>query len=184
MSWEEYRISVYGDLERKSHFLQEELYAFQAADKDGSKTLSMREFSSFLHPSLDVEMPARVRKQVLRHKDVDKDNRLSMKEYLGDQTKDWDKEWADYERERFVNELDKNEDTYLSGKEIVNWIVPNVVEDVANEEVKHLFEEADGNEDGLLQFPEILKNVELFVGSGATKYGNHLKDSHHFKDEL
>ena len=38
--------------------------------------------------------------------------------------------------------------------------------------------------DDVLKFEEIIKNHELFVGSEATDYGDHLKNLHRLEDEL
>ena len=50
-------------------------------------------------------------------------------------------------------------------------------------QVEHLFESADDNKDGQLDTDEILDHHDVFVGSEATDYGEHLKDMR-FEDEL
>lgn len=58
--------------------------------------------------------------------------------------------------------------------------------EVAEEEVDHLFVGADDDHDDRLGYDEIIANYDLFVGSEATDYGNHLNEDNlkHFKDEL
>lgn len=56
--------------------------------------------------------------------------------------------------------------------------------EIAEEEVEHLFASADDDHDGLLSFAEILDHHDVFVGSEATDYGDHLNNIHRFEDEL
>lgn len=58
------------------------------------------------------------------------------------------------------------------------WLVPNVLE-TAKEESQHLFQEADVNKDAQLTYDEIVNAYNLFVGSEATNYGQHLEKLHH-----
>ena len=43
---------------------------------------------------------------------------------------------------------------------------------------------ADDNHDYLLSFDEIINNHDLFVGSEATDFGEHLQNIHSIVDEL
>lgn len=56
--------------------------------------------------------------------------------------------------------------------------------DVASEEVDHLFAAADEDHDDRLSYDEIVNNHDIFVGSEATDYGDHLQNIDKFKDEL
>lgn len=56
--------------------------------------------------------------------------------------------------------------------------------DIANEEVNHLFAASDDDHDEVLTFDEILDKHDIFVGSEATDYGEHLHNIHYFQDEL
>lgn len=56
--------------------------------------------------------------------------------------------------------------------------------DVAIEEVDHLFASSDDDHDDRLSYDEIINNYEIFVGSEATDYGDHLQNIDNFKDEL
>ena len=47
-----------------------------------------------------------------------------------------------------------------------------------------MFAGADEDMNDFLTFAEVLKNHELFVGSEATDYGDHLTNLHKFEDEL
>ena len=97
--------------------------------------------------------------------------------------KDQSKEWLVAEKERFDSDLDKNKDGVLDEEEIIAWVIPDN-NDIATDEVNHLFAGADFDVDGVLSVKEILDNHELFVGSEATDYGEHLHDPHRFDDEL
>lgn len=121
--------------------------------------------------------------QVLKARDKNGDGVLNFQEYLGDRGEGKDKEWLLTEKDRFDQELDKNGDNSLNREEILAWIVPSN-EEIATEEVNHLFAGADGDVDGLLSFEEILNNHDLFVGSEATDYGDHLHNLGRFEDEL
>lgn len=56
--------------------------------------------------------------------------------------------------------------------------------DVATDEVNHLFAAADVDQDDRLSYNEIVDNHDLFVGSEATDYGDHLQNIDKFRDEL
>lgn len=56
--------------------------------------------------------------------------------------------------------------------------------EIAEEEVNHLFAASDDDHDNLLTFDEVLDKHEIFVGSEATDYGEHLHNIHYFQDEL
>ena len=84
---------------------------------------------------------------------------------------------------RFDDDLDKDKDGSLNDAEIIAWVIPDNNE-VATDEVNHLFAGADEDVDGLLAASEIIKNHDLFVGSEATDYGEHLNNPHRLDDEL
>lgn len=50
--------------------------------------------------------------------------------------------------------------------------------------MEHLFAASDDDHDEILTFPEIVEHYDVFVGSEATDYGDHLHNIHQFKDEL
>ncbi len=77
------------------------------------------------------------------------------------------------EEERFNNEYDKDKDGLLDRAEMKSWLVPDI-DQTAKEEMQHLFEEADVDKDDKLSFDEIVNEHQLFVGSEATNYGEHL----------
>lgn len=52
------------------------------------------------------------------------------------------------------------------------------------EEVDHLFASTDDDHDDRLSYDEIITNYEIFVGSEATDYGDHLQNIDNFRDEL
>lgn len=51
--------------------------------------------------------------------------------------------------------------------------------DVATDEVNHLFAATDNNQDDRLSYDEIVQSHDLWVGSEATDYGDHLHDIVH-----
>lgn len=55
---------------------------------------------------------------------------------------------------------------------------------MATDEVNHLFAAADVDHDDRLSYDEILENHDLFVGSEATDYGDHLHNIDKIRDEL
>jgi len=71
----------------------------------------------------------------------------------------------------------------LNTEEILAWIIPSN-EEIATDEVDHLFSGADEDGNEQLTFEEVLNNHDLFVGSEATDYGDHLHNLHKFEDEL
>lgn len=50
--------------------------------------------------------------------------------------------------------------------------------------MNHLFAASDNDGDERLSYDEIIENHDLFVGSEATDYGDHLQNIDKFKDEL
>jgi hypothetical protein len=56
--------------------------------------------------------------------------------------------------------------------------------EIAEEEVNHLFAAADDDHDNRLKHDEILDHHDIFVGSEATDYGDHLHNMERFTDEL
>jgi len=197
VSWEEYKADEYDfdddqdmkealtdpDTAEEWKLMQEDYYLFKAADKDDNGNLDKKEFFSFTHPEEDLQMQPHVVQQILKDKDSNRDGALSFKEFIGDRAKDQDKEWLISEKDRFDNELDKNGDSSLNKEEIIAWIIPSN-EEIATEEASHLFAGADEDMDGVLSFEEVINNYDLFVGSEATDYGDHLTNMHRFEDEL
>jgi len=194
VTWEEYKSEEYDfdeedfdendpDMVEELKMVEEDKYLFSAADVDQDGKLSVVEFLSFTHPEEDLNMRPHVLQQVLASKDVDGDGELSFQEYVGERGEGKDKEWLITEKDRFDEELDKNGDNVLSKEEIIAWIIPSN-EEIATDEVDHLFSGADEDVDGQLTFKEILNNHDLFVGSEATDYGDHLHNLERFEDEL
>lgn len=59
-----------------------------------------------------------------------------------------------------------------------------ICSEVATDEVDHLFAASDDDHDERLSYEEIIDNYDIFVGSEATDYGDHLQNIDQFKDEL
>ena len=164
--------------------LNEEHILFQAADINGDEKLDSAEFISFSHPEEMVEtMRDPVIRLVFKDRDLNQDGKIQFQEFLGKHGKGWSEEWVEDEKQQFDGELDTNHDGTLNREEIIRWMIANNSE-VADTEIKHLFEKADDNADQLLTFKEILEHHDVFVGSEATDYGEHLKNLHKFSDEL
>lgn len=165
------------------NMMAEDRVLFQSADKNGDDKLDSAEFLSFSHPEEVDSMHDTVVAQVLKEKDVNQDGKIQFQEYVGDRGKDQNKEWLVVEKDRFDQELDANHDGALDRGEILAWMIPSN-DDIADDEVKHLFAGADDDVDEILTFEEILEHHDLFVGSEATDYGEHLENLHKFGDEL
>jgi len=187
LTWEEFKKSEYeGANEDEQLWMEQDHYLFQAADKNGDGSLSLKEFTGFINPDGDLEMQQHVLKLTLGEKDLDKNGLLSLEEFIGNRSSEHDEEseWLDSEKERFNQELDKDGNGFLNDEEIVAWIIPEGYQSSATDEADHLISEADEDKDGILSFEEILDKVDVFAGSEATDYGNHLTNMHRFEEEL
>lgn len=197
VSWLEYRRvefdfdddedleSVKSDPERLEEYsmMEEDKILFEAADKNQDGKLSQLEFLSFTHPEEDAEMIRPVLSLTKKAKDLNNDGKIDFQEYVGQRGKDQSKEWLVEEKDRFDSDLDKDKDGLLTDAEIIAWVIPDNNE-IATDEVNHLFAGADDDVDGILSASEIVKNHELFVGSEATDYGEHLQNPNRLDDEL
>merc|ERR1719225_2499597 len=168
--------SVKGDPERLDEYsmMEEDKILFEAADKNQDGKLDKTEFLSFTHPEEDAEMIRPVLTLTLKAKDVNGDGKIDFQEYVGERGKDQTKEWL---------VEDKDRDGSLNDAEIIAWVIPDNGE-IATDEVNHLFAGADEDVDGILSAAEIVKNHDLFVGSEATDYGEHLHNPNRLDDEL
>lgn len=163
--------------------MEEDKILFEAADKNQDGKLSQLEFLSFTHPEEDAEMIRPVLSLTKKAKDLNNDGKIDFQEYVGQRGKDQTKEWLVEEKDRFDSDLDKDKDGLLTDAEIIAWVIPDNNE-IATDEVNHLFAGADDDVDGILSASEIVKNHELFVGSEATDYGEHLQNPNRLDDEL
>lgn len=154
--------------------LFEDRVLFKAADFNGDSKLDGDEYFAFTHPEDNM---GRMREALLANtkteKDKDKDGKIDFQEFVGDRGKDHDKQWLEDEKHRFDTDLDTDHDGSLNDNEILHWIVPSE-DDVAEDEVTHLFASADDDHDDKLSVDEIVKHHDVFVGSEATDYGDHL----------
>jgi reticulocalbin-2 len=195
VSWDEYIKDVYGilgedgvkrntiDDEEEKKLLDDDKEMFEAADLDKDGNLSPSEHLLFHSPEESSHMLPIILKQTLRDKDLNHDGLINFQEFIGDNAKNHDKEWLISEKERFDNDFDKDHDGFLNHNEILSWIVPSN-EEVASEEVSHLFAASDDNHDDRLSYDEIIDKYDIFVGSEATDYGDHLQNIDEFHDEL
>lgn len=198
ITWEEYYADTYGmenededaekmeldpNKEEERKLMADDREMFEAADSNKDGKLDMNEFVQFMSPEEFPQMFAVVLKQTLRSKDTNLDGKIDFQEYAAEHSRDHDKEWLITEKDRFDNDFDKNGDGYLNGNEILSWILPSN-DEVAEDEVAHLFASADEDHDDRLSYEEIIDKYDIFVGSEATDYGDHLHNMHHFDDEL
>ncbi|XP_077285356.1 reticulocalbin-2 [Arctopsyche grandis] len=192
VSWSEYISETYGieseyriPFDENNSFepmMMEDKIMFDAADEDNDGILSFEEFVVFSNPEEHPQMHAILLKQTLKEKDTNNDGKIDFQEFVGERGFEQDKEWITVEKDKFDNEFDLNHDGILAGKEIESWIIPNN-EDIAEDETEHLFASSDDDHDLRLTFEEIIDHHDIFVGSEATDYGDHLLGSH-FEDEL
>jgi len=190
VTWEEYLTETYGldndvssDIfadkehaeERKLLKNDKDLFITADLNKDGK--LNVKEFLAFTHPEEAPHMLDTILKQTLEEKDLNKDGFIDFQEYIGERVE------LDQQRDMFDSDYDVNGDGHLDRQEFKRWVAPNN-EEIADEEVAHLFAASDDDHDGLLSFDEILEHHDIFVGSEATDYGDHLNNIHRFDDEL
>lgn len=195
ISWDEYVKDVYGflnedgthqnsiDDKEEIKLMQDDKEMFIAADLDKDGFLSPSEHLLFHSPEESNVMLPILLAQALRDKDTNKDGLINFQEFIGDNGKNHDKEWLLSEKEKFDKDFDKDHDGFLNHNEILSWIVPSN-DQVAAEEVDHLFAASDDDHDDRLSYSEIIEKYDIFVGSEATDYGDHLQNIEEFHDEL
>lgn len=196
VTWAEYIAETYGikdpedqqlldqeDQVEEQRLLREDRQLFNAADKNIDGRLDDMEFLAFSHPEESPDMLPIILQQTLEEKDTNSDGLIDFQEYIGDKGKEQDREWLLTEKDKFDNDHDKDGNGILDRNEILAWVVPTN-EDIAEDEVDHLFAAADDDNDDLLSFLEILDHHDVFVGSEATDYGDHLHNLDRFDDEL
>ncbi|KAB7501850.1 Calumenin-B [Armadillidium nasatum] len=194
LTWEEYKKIVYGfmdnmdekDLESDEEgisyldMMKRDKRRWEMADQNKDESLTMEEFTSFLHPEESTHMRDIVVTETMEDVDKDNDGKISINEYIGDMYKGDSEEdepdWVSNEREQFNNFRDKNKDGYM---DLDEWIMPPDY-DHANAEAKHLIFESDTDEDQKLTKEEILEKYDLFVGSQATDFGEALLNHDEF----
>ncbi|XP_050698726.1 reticulocalbin-2-like isoform X3 [Eriocheir sinensis] len=196
VTWAEYILETYGinnpddqkllekeDQAEEQRLLREDRQLFNAADKNIDGRLDEEEFLAFSHPEEHPDMLPVILEQTLEEKDTNKDGNIDFQEYIGDKGQDKDREWLLTEKDKFDNEHDKDANGVLDREEILAWVVPTN-EDIAEDEVDHLFGAADDDGNDILSFLEVLEHHDVFVGSEATDYGDHLHNLDRFEDEL
>ncbi|KAG0721899.1 Calumenin-A [Chionoecetes opilio] len=153
---------------------------WEKADSDGDSTLTLEEFTDFLHPEEATHMTPIVVLETMEDIDKDKDGKISLAEYIGDMYRggnDGDESeepaWVGSERQQFTEFRDKNKDGFMDEEEVRSWIIPSDYNH-AEAEAKHLIYEADGDADEVLTKEEILGKYDVFVGSQATDFGEAL----------
>ncbi|XP_076039128.1 reticulocalbin-2-like isoform X2 [Oratosquilla oratoria] len=198
VTWEEYIAETYGihepedrDLLDKDSYdeeqklLKEDRQLFMAADKNLDGLLDEKEFLAFTHPEEHPDMLPIILQQTLEEKDTNKDGVIDFQEYIGseemDEIKDTGRDLIRDMKKKF-NHYDKNGSGYIEVEEVQHLI--DLDEDIAEDEVKHLFASTDDDGDDILSFEEVINHHDIFVGSEATDYGDHLHNLDRFEDEL
>jgi reticulocalbin-2 len=193
ISWAEYVKDVYGmevdgvkqsmlDDKEEIKLMQDDKEMFETADLNKDGLLSIEEHLKFHHPEEHSEMYPIILKQTLRDKDLNHDGILNFQEFMGDSAKNHDKEWLLSEKQRF-DDFDKDKDGFLNHNEILSYVIPSN-DEIATDETNHLFAASDEDHDDRLSYNEILDKYDIFVGSEATDYGDHLQNIEEFHDEL
>ncbi|XP_014234106.1 reticulocalbin-2 [Trichogramma pretiosum] len=187
VTWDEILQDTYGtdpeDLAIEDKAIQNDKDTFDVADLNQDGYLNPIEFKAYTHPEEEPRMMDIIMKQAMEDYDKDGDSYVSFQEFLGARAESHDKEWLLVEKEKFDNEYDKDKDGKLNQNEMKAWLIPSN-EDIADDEVEHLFAASDDDHDNRLSFEEILEHHDVFVGSEATDYGDHLQEIHRFEDEL
>nr|CAD7463063.1 unnamed protein product [Timema tahoe] len=197
VTWGEYVADTYGIRESEEEddepefgedaedkLINDDRIMFHAADGNNDGLLDKLEFVKFTHPEEHPEMLPVILEQTLAEKDLDQDGSISFQEYIGQREgRQHDKEWLVTEKDKFDQELDKDSDGRLNSAEILSWVVPSN-DEIAQEEVDHLFASSDDDHNNVLSLNEVLDHHDIFVGSEATDYGDHLHNIHGFEDEL
>ncbi|KAK4324361.1 hypothetical protein Pmani_004988 [Petrolisthes manimaculis] len=196
VTWAEYISETYGITDPSDHgllqeedkteeqkLLKEDRQLFNAADQNIDGRLDDKEFLAFTHPEENPDMLPIILQQTLDEKDSNKDGLIDFQEYIGESGQEKDREWLVTEKDKFDQDYDRDTNGVLDREEILSWVVPTN-EDIAEDEVDHLFGAADDDGDGQLSFLEVLDHHDVFVGSEATDYGDHLHNLDRFDDEL
>jgi len=157
---------------------EEDRTFFNAADMSHDGKLSKDEFAAFQNPESHAHMHESLIDTTLKEKDKNKDGFIDLGEFLGEYANKKDSEWYQVESDRFKNDYDLNKDGQLDRQEMKKWLVPDL-DETAKDEMEHLFSEADKNHDAKLSYDEIVNEYNLFVGSEATNYGEHLEKFSH-----
>jgi len=157
---------------------EEDKTFFNAADMNHDGKLTKDEFAAFQNPESHTHMHESLIDTTLKDKDKNKDGFIDLGEFLGEYANKKDSEWFQVESDRFKNDYDLNKDGQLDRQEMKKWLVPDL-DDTAKDEMEHLFSEADKNHDAKLSYDEIVNEYNLFVGSEATNYGEHLEKFSH-----
>lgn len=193
VTWDEHVKEAFGSSHREAdpeneeddmRLMEEDDRYFKAADANKDGALDKEEFPKFSHPSEFPEMQNILYEETMKKKDADGDGYLTLDEFASeDADRPLSSEQFVVEKERFEMDYDKNGDKKLDKQETLNWLLPGN-EEIAEQEADHLLENGDTDKDGKLSIHEIVDHHDLFVGSEATDYGEHLHNTSRFTDEL
>ncbi|XP_050698725.1 reticulocalbin-2-like isoform X2 [Eriocheir sinensis] len=198
VTWAEYILETYGinnpddqkllekeDQAEEQRLLREDRQLFNAADKNIDGRLDEEEFLAFSHPEEHPDMLPVILEQTLEEKDTNKDGNIDFQEYIGDKGKLYE-EKTETEKDQMkdlFNSFDMDGDSLL-GRDEAMFMFKAQYKDIAEDEVDHLFGAADDDGNDILSFLEVLEHHDVFVGSEATDYGDHLHNLDRFEDEL
>ncbi|XP_064486753.1 reticulocalbin-2-like [Ornithodoros turicata] len=193
VSWEEHVTEAFGTFSQDTYsegeedrqtLLEEDDRYFKAADRNHDGLLDQDEYPKFSHPSEFPEMKDILYEETMKKKDLDNDGFLTLEEFMTDEPeKPLHPDQRIAEKERFELDYDKNGDKLLDKEETLAWLLPGN-DEIADQEAEHLIGNSDTDKDGKLTIQEIVDHHDIFVGSEATDYGEHLQNTNRFTDEL
>ncbi|TRY61463.1 hypothetical protein TCAL_01775 [Tigriopus californicus] len=141
---------------------------WEFADDDRDDALDKFEFMYFLFPQLNPQSGIVLIPEAHADLDTDHDQRVSLYEYLAIYEGKSD---LTLETDHFRNTLDVDRNGYLDVDELAPWVDPlGFVQ--AKTEVIYLMESLDSDRNKELTAAEALGNIELFLSSQASYYGD------------
>ncbi|MPC10142.1 Reticulocalbin-2 [Portunus trituberculatus] len=165
-------------------------------DRNNDKTIDRKELHSWILRSfrmLSEEESAERMDEV----DEDEDGYVTWAEYISETygINDPDDQKLLEKEDQAEEQRRQSQDFYIINRRnlktllIISVAFENSIseyeaKDIAEDEVDHLFGAADDDGDDLLSFLEVLEHHDVFVGSEATDYGDHLHNLDRFEDEL
>ncbi|KII64618.1 Reticulocalbin-3 [Thelohanellus kitauei] len=133
--------------------------AFNLADKDHDKQLTIEEFATFLSPPPDSELKRMQIKSAFEHMDVNKDGKVAVEEYFDD-----DETIEEEDKRYFTNKLDLNKDGFVDENEFFE--VDKKDQDSLHAAwVEDLMNRIDGDKDNkvsLKEFEKSFRDVRYF----------------------
>ncbi|XP_015794895.1 reticulocalbin-2 [Tetranychus urticae] len=159
-----------------NEMIHEDKILFKAADINNDGKLDVTEFPAFNSPEDFVSMHEALYQITMEKKDKNNDGALDFSEFIRDERGGIPEPKSEIyiiEKERFSKDFDLDKNGKLDKKETLLWLVPDIRETAASE-ADHLLTTCDDDGDGKLSVEEIVSHYDVFVGSEATDFGDHL----------